>query len=58
MLMRYEIRGEIEGVGQVKHVVRATDRTAAWARIKRAYSKRKSTLLDVRELRDGRRRYG
>jgi hypothetical protein len=56
--MRYEIRGEIEGVGQVKHVVRATDRTAAWARIKRAYSKRKSTLLDVRELRDGRRRYG
>lgn len=55
-MMRYEIRGEIDGIGQVKHVVKATDQIAAWERIKKAYKKRKTKVIQIRELKDGRKK--
>ena len=55
-MMRFEIRGEVDGLGQIKHVVRATDQIAAWERMKNAYKKRQTTLITIRELKDGRRK--
>ena len=56
MMMRFEIRGEIDGLGQIKHVVKAPDQIEAWERIKRAYKQRKAKLINIRELKDGRRK--
>jgi len=55
-MMRYEIFGEVEGLGQIKHVVRASDQIAAWERIKNAYKKRKTKVIKIRELKDGRKK--
>jgi len=55
-MFRFEILGEVDGLGQIKHVVKASDQIAAWERIKRAYRKRSAKLIKIRELKDGRRR--
>ena len=55
-MMRFEVRGEMEGLGEIKHVVRATDQIDAWERMKNAYKGREAKLIRIVELKNGKKK--